>query len=211
MSYRAAAFLLVTSLVCMSAGVLSGAPKKILIIPAGPVDRGVVSEIRSSVERAFGRGADIGIEIRMPSEAYDNYRQQYSAPMILTSLEGYNLFPRIGQSNAYERTLVVADADLYSPGLNYVFGEANPGTGRAVISTARLKEEFYRRPGDRFLLYDRAVKEAIHELGHTYGLGHCGDKTCVMCFSNSLEDTDLKQKTFCPACQKKLRALTKGT
>jgi archaemetzincin len=197
------------ALFCVCAGDAAGAPKKILIIPAGSFDRGVLAEIRSSVERAFGRTADIGIDIRMPSEAHDNYRRQYSAPMILTALEGYDLFPRIGQYDEYERTLVVVDADLYSPGLKYVFGEADPATGRAVMSLTRLAEDFYNRPRNRYLLYDRAAKEAVHELGHTYGLGHCPDKKCVMYFSNSIEDTDEKNALFCANCQKKYRALMK--
>jgi len=210
MSYKKIGLLVAVS-ACLLAGSLSAAPKKILIIPAGSIDRGVVSEVKSAVERAFNRGADIGAEIRMPSEAHDNYRRQYSTSMILSAMEGYDLGRQIGQSERYERMLVVTDADLFSPGLKYVFGEANPGNGRAVMSVTRLKEEFYNRPADRSLLYERAAKEAIHELGHTYGMGHCNDRSCVMFFSTELKDTDLKEKTFCPACEKKLRALTKGT
>ncbi|MHB1160836.1 MAG: hypothetical protein ACYC3V_10980 [Chloroflexota bacterium] len=44
----------------------------------------------------------------------------------------------------------------------------------------------------------RAIKEAIHELGHTYGLEHCGDPLCVMHFSNTLMETDRKSDRFCP-------------
>jgi len=46
----------------------------------------------------------------------------------------------------------------------------------------------------------------VHELGHTYGLGHCPDTHCVMHFSNSLRDTDIKSATFCPACQELISA-----
>ena len=51
------------------------------------------------------------------------------------------------------------------------------------------------------LFHERVIKEAVHELGHTYGLSHCPDATCVMHFSNSLPDTDFKGKAFCPVCQ----------
>ena len=49
------------------------------------------------------------------------------------------------------------------------------------------------------------VKEAIHELGHTFGLFHCNNKLCVVYFSNSLYDTDRKGKRLCLDCKNKLR------
>jgi archaemetzincin len=34
----------------------------------------------------------------------------------------------------------------------------------------------------------RLVKEAVHELGHAFGLNHCENIECVMHFSNSLQN-----------------------
>jgi archaemetzincin len=99
-----------------------------------------------------------------------------------------------------ERVLGVVDVDLYATDLNFVFGEADPKEGVAVISLARLRQEFYDLPPNQALFQERTLKEAIHELGHTYGLGHCPDSTCVMHFSNSLEDTDKKSWRFCNKC-----------
>jgi predicted Zn-dependent protease len=44
---------------------------------------------------------------------------------------------------------------------------------------------------------ERAIKEAIHEAGHLDRLPHCPEPTCVMAFSNSIEDTDRKGRAFC--------------
>jgi archaemetzincin len=101
-----------------------------------------------------------------------------------------------------DKTLGVIDLDLYVPGLNFVFGEADPGSGVCVISLTRLRQEFYGRAPDEELFLKRAVKEAVHELGHLYGLPHCTDRRCVMYFSNSLPDTDKKTRRFCERCKK---------
>ena len=95
--------------------------------------------------------------------------------------------------------------DLTVPGLNFVFGLADPASRGAVISLARLYPEFYGQPRDPGLFKARALKEAVHELGHLLGLGHCPDPACVMAFSNSLSDTDRKGPEFCARCREFLR------
>lgn len=104
-----------------------------------------------------------------------------------------------------EMILGVTGADLTAPGLNFVFGLADPRGRTAVISLARLYPEFYGQPRDPRRFKARAVKEAVHELGHLLGLGHCPDPACVMSFSNSLSDTDRKGPGFCDHCQDLLR------
>jgi archaemetzincin len=73
-----------------------------------------------------------------------------------------------------------------------------------VISAARLREEFYGMPADRDKLQDRLLKEAVHEVGHTLGLGHCDDWQCVMVSSHRVERLDLKGAEFCERCRKRL-------
>jgi archaemetzincin len=103
----------------------------------------------------------------------------------------------------FEKVLGIVDHDLYVPELNFVFGEASPSA--AVISLTRLRQEFYNLPQDQSLFHKRTLTEAVHELGHTYGLGHCGNPKCVMFFSNSLIDTDRKGSKFCSKCKNNLR------
>ena len=88
--------------------------------------------------------------------------------------------------------------------LNFVFGETNLRGQVAAIYLPRLRPEFYNLESDEPLFYDRIVKEAIHELGHSFGLIHCNNKRCIMHFRNSLHDTDFKNRSFCEICKNKL-------
>ena len=103
------------------------------------------------------------------------------------------------------KILVICDIDAYSGDLNFVFGEAYKGGRVAAIYLPRLRQEFYGLEPNKLVFHERIVKEAIHELGHTFGLVHCTNKLCVMHFSNSLYDTDIKGKSFCSNCKNNLR------
>jgi archaemetzincin len=94
--------------------------------------------------------------------------------------------------------LGITPFDIYSDGLNFVFGVASPFQRAAVVSYARLKSS------DRALFTSRVRKEITHEMGHVFGLKHCTYPGCVMNFSNSLMEVDLKGEDFCPSCRRKL-------
>jgi archaemetzincin len=129
------------------------------------------------------------------AQAYDPERKQYHSSKLLTSLK---------KLERDERVVGVADVDLYVPRLNFVFGEADMVSGTAIVSLCRLRQEYYGLAPDEALFLERAAKEIVHELGHTFGLGHCTNNKCVMHFSNSLADTDLKEARFCNMCRPKI-------
>jgi archaemetzincin len=56
------------------------------------------------------------------------------------------------------------------------------------------------------LLRASLVKEAAHELGHTFGLRHCMDWRCVMASSHAVERLDIKGAEFCNVCRKPVTA-----
>ncbi len=124
----------------------------------------------------------------------DEGRGQYHSSAILQKLE------RTSDPDA--RVLGVTSCDLYVPVLTFVFGEAQLEGNCAVVSTARLKDEFYGLPAREDMFRKRLLKEAVHELGHTFGLRHCMDWRCVMASSHTIEHLDVKGAQFCRACLK---------
>ncbi len=169
--------------------------KMIKLIPIGSTDNAVLEDLRQPLEEAFGQSVQVGEKMELPEASWNSQRGQYLASAILNEL------------SPSDRVLGVVDVDIYAHGLNFVFGEADIARRRALISLARLGQEYYELPRDENLFRERTLKEAVHELGHTFGLEHCHCPTCVMHFSNSLHDTDLKGWQLCPRCREKVKRL----
>jgi archaemetzincin len=79
-----------------------------------------------------------------------------------------------------------------------------------VVSTHRLANEYYGLPKDARLFRERTAKQAVHELGHLFGLVHNHQFECVMRSSTYVEELDLKRAAFCEACAGKLVAATRA-
>jgi archaemetzincin len=162
--------------------------------PAGSPGLELLEHVATALARIFRTPCRIRPETLDVSFAVDERRQQYYSTAILQRLES--------RSENGARVLGVTNSDLYVPVLTFVFGEAQLEGGCAVVSTARLREEFYGLPPNERLMRERLVKEAAHELGHTFGLRHCPDWQCVMASSHTVELVDVKGAAFCADCRK---------
>lgn len=180
----------------VSAPQAAGPKCVVALAPVGDTSLAVLPGIRPAVGESFGCEVAIAPAVPLPDSAWSAERRQYLSTAILDSLA------RRKQAG-WERLLGIADVDLYVPRLNFVFGEGDPRRGVAVFSIARLR-------GSDEVFQKRAATEAIHELGHTYGLSHCDDPHCVMWFSNTLAETDRKGTRFCSRHARELAEVRKA-
>lgn len=127
--------------------------------------------------------------------AYDPVRRQWDAGKLLRELDA------LPETRGARRVLGVTEADLFIPILTFVFGLGYLRSRVALVSVRRLHPAFYGLPAAPDLVLRRLEKAALHEIGHTGGLKHCDDRTCVMGVGNTAEAVDLKEASYCTACE----------
>jgi archaemetzincin len=164
---------------------------------AGVPSLDLLHELAAALARAFEVSCPIHpvpLDVRF---AFEPVRNQYHSTAILQRMEQH-----VDEFSGEDiRWLGVTGLDLYVPVLTFVFGEAQLQGRCALVSLHRLREEFYGLPASNDLLHDRLLKEAVHELGHTFGLRHCSNWQCVMASTHAVERLDVKSAEFCPACR----------
>jgi archaemetzincin len=159
----------------------------------GPVADGVIATISEALIQSFEADPKILEPLGEPDGAFDARRQQYSSVAMLKTLMEHAP-PGPG------KVVGVTGRDLFIPMLTFVFGQAQLDGRFALVSIARLKQEFYGLPPDEAVLAQRTVKETFHELGHSFGLAHCANPLCPMSLSTSIRQVDSKSDEFCATC-----------
>lgn len=179
---------------------------RVVLLSIGAVSKELISELAKGIELIiYGSNVVVYKEpLEIPDRAFDHVRKQYLASEILRKI-----------AKAYgdpfkHLCLGVTTVDLYAPGHNFIFGEADQLEGVAVVSIYRLKPSFYGNAENEQLIRERLLKEAVHELGHLMGLSHCKDPSCVMRFSNWIGEVDRKNTVFCLSCGNKIKTFSRS-
>ncbi len=170
-------------------------PGVIEIVPLYITDKRLMSALAAEITRIFPFPCRVGAAERLPAGVLDETRGQYHATRILEHLAA--------SDRTSFRLLGVTNLDIFTPILRYIFGEAMLEGRAALVSTYRLS---IAPPGgvppcNRSVFVSRVLKEGIHELGHTFGLTHCDDPTCVMAASLDLTHIDAKSTQLCYYCR----------
>ena len=167
---------------------------RLILLPMGNVPEMLIEQISDELKSQLRIVTDTHLALGIPREFRDAYRDQYSVERVLKFLN----------EKVQGKVLALTDSDIFSTGMNFVYGQAQMSGSSAVLSMFRLRPEFYRKRADNTILFERSVKEAVHEVGHPLGLKHCLNVKCVMNFSPTIFDVDKKQKYFCDECKARL-------
>jgi len=164
----------------------------IVISPIGNIDTKLIKPISREIKKIFNYQTCETPLLKDVDFAFDPSRHQYHSTLILNKLES---------QAPPDSTKIVAltDLDLFIPILTYVYGEAQLGGKACIVSTHRLMEGLSSKSSPETFRI-RVIKEAIHELGHTFSLKHCPDHTCIMHYCRAIEDVDIKSDSLCRYC-----------
>lgn len=176
---------------------------KIAMTAIGIVDPGVLAAAGRCIREHFGGDVQRRAPLAIPDSAFDARRKQFSSVAFMLALA------RLATGDA-DRLIGVTECDLFIPMLTFVFGQAQLRGRIALVSLARLRQEFYGVAPDPDLLEGRLEKEIAHELGHSFGLIHCPDRECVMSLATSIQEVDRKRAEFCHSCGRTLGEECKG-
>jgi archaemetzincin len=159
----------------------------------GSVETDILEASEVCLWHTFGFEVKHAGDFEIPAEAFDGKRMQYS------SIEMLRMLNRHVPKDA-ARLMGITGKDLFIPVLSFVYGHAQFEGKVGVVSTARLRQEYYGFQPDPSLLTARVLKEIVHETGHLFGLTHCTDVGCPMSLSTNIRALDRKGVALCRSC-----------
>lgn len=177
----------------------------LFIVPVDEIDDQLINNLSYKLGEVF----KLNIRIKGWNTISDIARSEFRFRSMYRSTELLNYF----SENVPEETgkiLFITDHDLYSPVFSKFYGEAQLNGKTGILSLFHLKEENRNKIKNKQILLSRVEKEAIHEVGHLFGLIHCSDVNCVMHLSSSINDIDVKSSSFCNHCIDVLKYSTHG-
>lgn len=167
--------------------------ESIVLAPIGEIDPGFCETIAKAIERVFECPTIVRPLLHDVDFALDTKRRQHHSTPILEKLAARAPEDAI-------KIIAITRVDLFIPILTHVYGEAQLGGKAAILSIHRLREGLAGATAHPSM-HCRLAKEAVHELGHTFSLRHCPERTCIMHYCRSTRDVDRKSNQLCRHCR----------
>ena len=169
------------------------------IVPVNTIDSSFLARLALCLEERFLYSCRVERPLSVPRTTLNSVRRQ----LFFNTLVAKAVAATPGADGL---RLIVTDYDLYKTSHQFIFGDASEEHRTAAISLHRLRSDFYGEKADDNLLFQRTLKESVHDLGHALGLKHCFNPRCAMYFANSIYEADNKQSHYCETCEKRIRA-----
>ena len=163
------------------------------ILPFTGVDSGLLHELKAGIEKQLTIQITVLDAAALPSFAFYKPRQRYIADSLLA-------FLRLINNGRFEKIIGITTKDISTrkaPHENWgILGLGScPGVACVVSSF---------RSGKTKVSYNNYIRRmitlALHETGHTFGLEHCPDSTCIMKDAEGKMDLD-DGDSFCKKCR----------
>ncbi len=167
----------------------------IRIVPFGPLSDRLLQHLREEISTGFQHASDsvsISPERDPPHESVERSSSRINGNALLSEL-------RKKTGRVPEKLLAITDRPLVDDQGDARYGLAQ-SPGKAAVITLKWFQPDQTTYDITEQFLERTTKEALHQLGHTFGLKHCGQSSCVMQRSTSLADLDRKPKTLCSSC-----------
>lgn len=146
--------------------------EEVIIKPLGNVDYSDLTDAVNIIEGFYGYKCSIGSPEQITNEMFINGTDQIlNAQVCLNKLYATN------------KVVYIVDKRLWANG-DFLRGFAATSGGTMIV---RGEKSFLR-------------ETIIHEMGHTLGLSHCDDLSCIMAVDNDQYDSG----TFCKKCKRQL-------
>jgi archaemetzincin len=180
---------------------------KVILVPLRSFSEDLIHAVEAALRAELAVEVEVHAPVQLPESAYYAPRKRYRADELLDFLDSYAVDAGIDPA---VKLLGLTEVDISTtrePHEDWgIFGLGNSPGQSAVVSSKRLT----RRPKDREHVQFRVATTAVHEIGHTFGLPHCGEKQarCVMLDAEGgIENTDASTGKLGPACLRELEQL----
>ena len=167
--------------------------KRIYVVAVGDVDEAILQSVEVCLWQTYGMDVVRMKSLAEPAFAFDALRGQFGSTAILQ-----DLLARCPSDAS--RFLGLTERDLFIPMLSFVYGQAQLNGKVALLSVARLRQEFYGLEPEPDRTIERVIRETLHEIGHTFGLIHCLKPECAMALATNIQQLDAKALEYCPGC-----------